>query len=56
MGALGILQEKSVGKDAEQSNDTLDNVEFDGRIFQLTTSSYTKGFIDSIKIYSFKKL
>ena len=35
MGALGILQEKSVGKDAEQSNDTLDNVEFDCRIFEL---------------------
>ena len=35
MGALGTLQEKSVGKDAEQSNATSENVDFDCRIFEL---------------------
>ena len=38
MGALGILQEKSVGKDAEQSIDTSENVDFDCRIFELKVS------------------
>ena len=35
MGALGILQEKSAGKDVEQSKNTSENIDFDCRIFQL---------------------
>ena len=38
MGALGILQEKSAGKDVEQSKNTSENIDFDCRIFQLKST------------------
>ena len=36
MGALGIQQEKSAGKDVEQS--TTENIDFDCRIFKLKST------------------
>ena len=52
MGALGILQEKSAGKDVEQSKNTSENIDFDCRIFQLkSTKIYSQR--NEKKVYSF---
>ena len=42
MGALGILQEKSVEKDAEKSTDPPESIDFNCRILEPKISSYTK--------------
>ena len=52
MGALGILQEKSDGKDVEQSKNTSENIDFDCRIFQLKSTKIYSQRNDK-KVYSF---
>ena len=52
MGALGILQEKNIGKDAEQSKNTSENIDFDCRIFQLKSTKIYSQWNDK-KAYSF---